>query len=111
MARVLIQFRLPPSYTPQKTTIMRFFSLAALVAVASAAAAARPSTLVHTVLFEFKPDADPAAVRAATARFLALKEKCVRPGTDVRYMLSMKGGSDNSPEGLQVQLHDQLNTP
>ena len=90
---------------------MRFFSLAALVAVASAAAAARPSTLVHTVLFEFKPDADPAAVRAATARFLALKEKCVRPGTDVRYMLSMKGGSDNSPEGLQVQLHDQLNTP
>lgn len=86
---------------------MRLF--AATVGVSLLSAFTASATLVHTVLFDFKPDANPEDVRAATARFLALKDLCVRPGTDERYMLSMSGGSDNSPEGLQAQFTDPNN--
>lgn len=35
------------------------------------------------------------------ARFLALKTNCLHPLTGLTYILSLKGGRDNSPEGLQ----------
>lgn len=35
------------------------------------------------------------------ARFLALKTNCLHPLTGLAYILSLKGGRDNSPEGLQ----------
>jgi len=35
------------------------------------------------------------------ARFLALKTNCLHPLTGEAYILSLKGGKDNSPEGMQ----------
>jgi len=35
-------------------------------------------------------------------RFHSLKEQCKLPTTGATYIMSMKGGRDNSPEGLQV---------
>ncbi|KAK1835657.1 hypothetical protein QBC39DRAFT_368159 [Podospora conica] len=57
--------------------------------------------VTHTVLFAFKPDADPDAVKAVCARFLALKTNCLHPFTGEAYILSLKGGKDNSHENLQ----------
>jgi len=59
--------------------------------------------LTHTVLFQFKTEANPVDVKAAVARFLALKETCVHPTSKRPYILSLQGGKDNSPEGLQVR--------
>lgn len=39
------------------------------------------------------------------AGFFKLKETCVNPETQKPYILSIKGGRDNSPEGLQVRDH------
>lgn len=39
----------------------------------------------------------------ACDRFLALKTKCLHPTTQSLYIISLKGGKDNSPEGLQVR--------
>jgi len=35
---------------------------------------------------------------------LALKDTCVHPGSNKPYILSLKGGKDNSIEGKQVSL-------
>ena len=84
--------------------------------------------IVHVVLFRFKADAKPEDVKAvrisnyatsnglmghpiysdrailqACERFLALKGGCVHPTSNSPYILSLKGGKDNSPEGLQVR--------
>ncbi|KAF4973178.1 hypothetical protein FZEAL_9395 [Fusarium zealandicum] len=58
-------------------------------------------SITHTVLFQFKSDANPDDVKAACARFLALKEDCIHPTTKTAYITSLKGGQDNSPEGMQ----------
>ncbi|KAB5575360.1 hypothetical protein GE09DRAFT_1091747 [Coniochaeta sp. 2T2.1] len=58
-------------------------------------------SVTHTVLFQFKATAKPEDVKAACDRFLNLKDACVQPTTQVRYIKSLKGGKDNSPEGLQ----------
>ncbi|KAK0639177.1 stress responsive A/B barrel domain-containing protein [Cercophora newfieldiana] len=58
-------------------------------------------SVTHTVLFQFKSDLPAAEVKAACARFLALKETCIHPTHNGNYILSLKGGKDNSPEGLQ----------
>ncbi|KAK3987518.1 dabb-domain-containing protein [Cladorrhinum sp. PSN332] len=58
-------------------------------------------TVVHTVLFQFTPDATSEEAKAACDRFLALKETCVHPTSNSPYIKSLKGGKDNSPEGLQ----------
>lgn len=65
-------------------------------------------TLVHTVLFEFSADANPKDVRAAVDRFVALKEQCVLPTTCEPYVLSLKAGKNNSPEGLEVRDTGQI---
>ncbi|KAK3897228.1 dabb-domain-containing protein [Staphylotrichum tortipilum] len=57
--------------------------------------------IVHVVLFKFKADAKPEDVKAACERFLALKGGCVHPTSNSPYILSLRGGKDNSPEGLQ----------
>ncbi|KAM7199727.1 hypothetical protein V8F20_005597 [Naviculisporaceae sp. PSN 640] len=61
-------------------------------------------SVTHTVLFQFKADAKPDDVKAACNRFLALKEQCVHPTSKSAYITSLKGGKDNSPEGLQSGL-------
>ncbi|KAK3315876.1 hypothetical protein B0H66DRAFT_559925 [Apodospora peruviana] len=58
-------------------------------------------TLTHTVLFQFKADANRDDVKAACTRFLALQQNCLHPTTQTPYIISLKGGKDNSPEGLQ----------
>lgn len=59
-------------------------------------------TLVHTVFFQFKSDAPAADVKAACDRFVALRTQCLHPTSKTPYILSLKAGKDNSPEGLQV---------
>ncbi|OAA60363.1 Fungal trichothecene efflux pump [Niveomyces insectorum RCEF 264] len=58
-------------------------------------------SVTHTVLFQFKEDADPEKVKATCKHFLSLKTGCIHPTTQAPYVLSIKGGKDNSPEGLQ----------
>ncbi|KAK4151549.1 stress responsive A/B barrel domain-containing protein [Chaetomidium leptoderma] len=57
--------------------------------------------VTHVVMFQFKRDADPAAVEAACAKMLALKDLCLTPNTNHAYIQRITGGKDNSPEGLQ----------
>ncbi|KAL9942345.1 hypothetical protein D7B24_000285 [Verticillium nonalfalfae] len=57
--------------------------------------------ITHLVLFQFKEDASSSAIRDATARMLQLKDNCVHPTSGTPYIVSAKGGKDNSPEGLQ----------
>ncbi|KAL1841405.1 hypothetical protein VTJ49DRAFT_7082 [Mycothermus thermophilus] len=60
-------------------------------------------SVIHVVLFQFKSDASPEGVKAAKAcdRFLALKANCIHPASKMPYILSLRGGRDHSPEGLQ----------
>ncbi|KAF9768374.1 hypothetical protein IL306_014343 [Fusarium sp. DS 682] len=58
-------------------------------------------SITHTVLFQIKADAKPEDVKALCDRFLALKDNCCHPDTKNPYITSVKGGRDNSPEGLQ----------
>ncbi|EPE02507.1 stress responsive a b barrel domain protein [Ophiostoma piceae UAMH 11346] len=58
-------------------------------------------TLVHTVLFQFKDAVQPEAVKAACKNFLSLKDTCIHPTANKPYILSLAGGKDNSPEGIQ----------
>ncbi|KAK0726248.1 stress responsive A/B barrel domain-containing protein [Apiosordaria backusii] len=58
-------------------------------------------SVTHTVLFQIKADAEPKDVKAACDRFLALKDSCLHPTNNAPYIKSIKGGKDNSPEGLQ----------
>merc|ERR1712000_50070 len=58
-------------------------------------------SITHTVLFQIKADAKPEDVQAACDRFIALKDKCIHPMTNTPCIASLKGGQDNSPEGLQ----------
>ncbi|CAI4220078.1 unnamed protein product [Parascedosporium putredinis] len=57
--------------------------------------------ITHTVLFQFKASISQEDVKAAASRFLALKTGCVNPQSNSPYILSLKGGKDNSPENLQ----------
>ncbi|KAM0329444.1 hypothetical protein ACHAQA_004752 [Verticillium albo-atrum] len=57
--------------------------------------------ITHLVLFQFKADASSSAIKDATTRMLQLKENCVHPTSGTPYILSAKGGRDNSVENLQ----------
>ncbi|EPE28524.1 Dimeric alpha+beta barrel [Glarea lozoyensis ATCC 20868] len=58
-------------------------------------------TLVHIVLFEFKPTTEHEVIQDVCRRMLALKADCVHPRTNRPYILESSGGRDNSPEGHQ----------
>ncbi|KAK4250128.1 stress responsive A/B barrel domain-containing protein [Corynascus novoguineensis] len=58
-------------------------------------------SVTHIVLFQFRADAEPEAVKAAVDRFRSLKDNCIHPTSKTPYILSLKCGKDNSPEGLQ----------
>ncbi|CAK7566079.1 MAG: hypothetical protein SEPTF4163_004013 [Sporothrix epigloea] len=58
-------------------------------------------TVVHIVLFQFKSSVGAEAVQAAGARFLALGSACIHPTTQAPYVLSVRGGKDNSIEPFQ----------
>ncbi|KAF1851729.1 dabb-domain-containing protein [Cucurbitaria berberidis CBS 394.84] len=56
-------------------------------------------TVVHIVLFEWKPTATYEQVDEACKRMLALHEKCLHPTSRQPYIKSFSGGKNNSPEG------------
>ncbi|OAA66822.1 Stress responsive alpha-beta barrel [Niveomyces insectorum RCEF 264] len=58
-------------------------------------------SITHIVLLQFKPGADPAAVKTTCLNLLALATACVHPTTQTPYIRRVTGGHDNSPEGLQ----------
>ncbi|KAH6622986.1 hypothetical protein F5144DRAFT_582058 [Chaetomium tenue] len=58
-------------------------------------------SVTHIVLFKFKDDVKPEAVKDACLKIPSLKDTCVHPTTKQPYILSLKSGKDNSPEGLQ----------
>ncbi|KAF4968314.1 hypothetical protein FSARC_4259 [Fusarium sarcochroum] len=58
-------------------------------------------SLTHTVLFQFKADVSPNDVKETCKGFLALKDQCIHPTSNNPYIISVKGGKDNSPEGMQ----------
>jgi len=58
-------------------------------------------SIVHIVLFEFKPSTESAVIRDVCKRMLALKQNCLHPTTKQPYILESSGGRDNSPEGHQ----------
>ncbi|KAF5020121.1 hypothetical protein F66182_7853 [Fusarium sp. NRRL 66182] len=58
-------------------------------------------SITHTVLFQIKADADPSDVKQICQRFHTLKDQCIHPTTNAPYIVSLQGGKDNSPEGLQ----------
>jgi len=58
-------------------------------------------TLVHIVLFEFKPSVELEVIEDVCRRMLALKTNCIHPKTKNPYILESSGGRDNSPEGHQ----------
>jgi len=58
-------------------------------------------TIVHIVLFEFKPNVPLATINDVCRRMLNLKTECIHPETKKPYVQSSSGGRDNSPEGQQ----------
>ncbi|KAL2071285.1 hypothetical protein VTL71DRAFT_12520 [Oculimacula yallundae] len=61
-------------------------------------------SIVHIVLFEFKPSTESEVIHDVCKRMLALRQKCVHPTTKEPYIVESSGGRDNSPEGHQVVL-------
>ncbi|KPM38438.1 hypothetical protein AK830_g8132 [Neonectria ditissima] len=61
--------------------------------------------ITHIVLFQYKADMSATEVKARPQKvndeFFTLKRRCVHPTTRIPYIVSLKGGVDNSPEGLQ----------
>jgi len=58
-------------------------------------------TLVHIVLFEFKPSTESEVIHDVCKRMLSLKQACIHPASQKPYILDSTGGRDNSPEGHQ----------
>ncbi|KAJ6006034.1 Dimeric alpha-beta barrel [Penicillium sp. IBT 35674x] len=57
-------------------------------------------SIIHIVLFRFKPHLEPKEVLDVCDRMLALKHKCVHPETKLPYIKAFTGGLDNSPEKI-----------
>ncbi|KAK4141388.1 uncharacterized protein C8A04DRAFT_14111 [Dichotomopilus funicola] len=72
-------------------------------AVATWAPGGTPGAVTHVVMFQFKSDADPAAVEAACAKMMSLREDCLAQNSNYPYIKSIAGGRDNSNEKLQVR--------
>ncbi|CAN9458030.1 hypothetical protein GT037_005503 [Alternaria burnsii] len=56
-------------------------------------------TIIHVVLFEWKPTASPDQISEACNRMLGLKDQCIHPTSQKPYIKSFSGGKNNSPEG------------
>ncbi|KAK2609371.1 hypothetical protein QQS21_002152 [Conoideocrella luteorostrata] len=55
----------------------------------------------HIVIFGFKPEATPEAIKQCCNEMLGLKDQCVLSSTGKPYITASKGGKDISIEGLQ----------
>ncbi|CAO2651252.1 Nn.00g095490.m01.CDS01 [Neocucurbitaria sp. VM-36] len=56
-------------------------------------------TIIHIVLFEWKPSTTHEQIEEACKGMLALKDQCIHPTSQKNYILSSSGGKNNSPEG------------
>ncbi|CAE7026128.1 hypothetical protein CFE70_003715 [Pyrenophora teres f. teres 0-1] len=56
-------------------------------------------TIIHIVLFEWKPTASPEQISEACKRMLGLKDDCIHPMSQKPYIKSFSGGKNVSPEG------------
>ncbi|EED19149.1 heat shock protein, putative [Talaromyces stipitatus ATCC 10500] len=54
----------------------------------------------HVVMFKFKDEATPKEVQPIVNHMLDLKNRCIHPATARPYILSSKGGRENSIEGI-----------
>ncbi|APA16348.1 hypothetical protein sscle_16g111180 [Sclerotinia sclerotiorum 1980 UF-70] len=59
-------------------------------------------TIVHIVLFEFKPNTHKDQIDDLCKHMLSLSTLCIHPESKKPYILDSSGGRDNSPEGHQV---------
>ncbi|EGX48051.1 hypothetical protein TWF173_003789 [Orbilia oligospora] len=59
------------------------------------------NTVVHIVLLQFAEGTASDAVKPLCDAFIKLKDTCIHPETQKPYILSIKGGFDNSIEDLQ----------
>ncbi|KAF2738622.1 stress responsive A/B barrel domain protein [Polyplosphaeria fusca] len=57
-------------------------------------------TIHHIVLFKFKDEASTDAIQNACAEMLGLKDRCIHERSNKTYILSAKGGTNNSPENI-----------
>ncbi|WEW59210.1 hypothetical protein PRK78_004679 [Emydomyces testavorans] len=57
--------------------------------------------LTHIVLFQFKPQTSPEAIKDVCVRMLELKDNCIHPTSRRPYIKSVTGGKDNSIEKIQ----------
>ncbi|EWC47623.1 hypothetical protein DRE_03243 [Drechslerella stenobrocha 248] len=58
-------------------------------------------TIVHIVLLKFADGTPSDALKPVCDAFIKLKETCIHPDSGKPYILSVKGGIDNSPEKAQ----------
>ncbi|KAF5564461.1 hypothetical protein FNAPI_2169 [Fusarium napiforme] len=58
-------------------------------------------SITHTVLFQFKDNVDQKDITKTCDDFLQLKDLCIHPTSKKPYIISLQGGKDNSPEGMQ----------
>jgi len=56
-------------------------------------------SVVHMLVMQFKDGTESAAIENAFNRIIALKDSCLHPVTKKPYVLSIRGGINNSPEG------------
>ncbi|KEY74671.1 hypothetical protein S7711_09898 [Stachybotrys chartarum IBT 7711] len=56
----------------------------------------------HLVLFDFKSDIAGDDLHSATSHMLDLANNCLHPSTGKPYIKSIRGGKNNSPEGLSA---------
>ncbi|EKM50331.1 uncharacterized protein PHACADRAFT_264944 [Phanerochaete carnosa HHB-10118-sp] len=61
--------------------------------------APRSGATVHVVMFQYAPDVSAATRQHVAAAFLALQDACRLPGSGARYIQSIDGGLNTSPEG------------
>ncbi|KAH7367737.1 stress responsive a b barrel domain-containing protein [Plectosphaerella cucumerina] len=57
--------------------------------------------VTHIVAVGFKDDVSAETIKETAAGFFKLQQSCVHPTNQQPYILSVKGGKDTSPEGLQ----------
>ncbi|RPB17377.1 hypothetical protein P167DRAFT_561665 [Morchella conica CCBAS932] len=58
-------------------------------------------TITHIVMLKYPEGTSEATIKQTLDDAIALKSTCLHPKTGKPYMLSVKAGRDNSPEGIQ----------
>ncbi|CZT16712.1 uncharacterized protein RCC_02547 [Ramularia collo-cygni] len=58
-------------------------------------------SILHIVMFQFKPSISTTQIHNICTNMLSLSQKCLHPESQQPYVKSYGGGKDTSPEGLQ----------